>query len=724
MQESELITAEYKPRGICKDPMNPYSPAGCLPGFEPFVYRSADMVKSGDTFDPCCKNTGCNPSDTACLQKVDNRWSARVLRFADTAQYLITKLTRDIENIKSHVNDNKFTLETVFQANAELHQQATTKLQEYFEITSVIIRDLQRCLSVLTEIVDDDKRIAKAAVTPRGRAFDIMRAEAVGSGCASLESLLAIARTEYYPRFTSLKEILTNSIQGYRRTKKNSFETHAFARIFGKIVDTLSEIKFSISKVGIQTFAFYALTVVPFLYTSVFAIGTFAPAMLLASDRLTMLTRCLKLFCHFTQLPGLVIGLGVVLSNKMLVYFRHRQNQQKIDKEVDQGAVTFFSVLEKLVINNPTAAASIASMGALQAGARAVTFTAANISKVAVASLGNNPQIGFLCQIMQGILMFFMSILSSSIWKTIGFACKATVKLAAPAVEGTASIVGGTATLLSGFGHLTSQIYNAAGQTAGYGLEKVGTAANILGDKLGTFMDSFHVDAEIRGKLMSTDAALEKTLSGINESILRLLGVTAESLNSLTMDKIQNVFEPDNVLMVENFISNSFQQYKVELQLIMILLPIIYGTWTWFQPKTENDGLSAATDPSKEIDVDWADRKGTEYVNKFGRIIPRPPINFVYQQCLHEDPNRAGICKTRAQEWSGFKVDDAPVQENEAPPAYPGARSSSSRRSGSSRKRGSSRRLRKSVRRASLRRGSARRGSARRGSARRGSVRR
>ena len=711
-QVPQLLLDQYKPQK-CEIPMNPDLPAGCQSGWEPYVYRSEKMLDSGDTFDPCCKRSVDGDSD--------RRWRARVLRFSDTAQYLINKLSTDMEGINSLVNDveNKGKLETFFKNNKDIHESATEQLQEYFKVTAVVLRDLQHCTSVLTTIVDGDKRVATASIIPSGRTFDVMRAESVASGCGSLERLISIARAEYEPRFQSVLSILSTSINQPRPldVKRTKPKGYGYANLWNNLVENFSIMSANISKVGIQTFAFYTLTVIPFLYTSAFTLLTVAPALLLAHDKITMFTRCLKLFCHFTQLPGLVVGLGIALSNKISLYFQNKNNETELNKKLAKGEITFFSVIEQMVAMNPLGAATIASLGAVQ-------FTA-KFGENAVASLGKTPQIGVLYQIMQGIIMFFMTIVSSSIWKTIGFACKTTVKLAAPVVEGTSSLVGGAATFFGGFSHLATQMYNAAGQTVGYAFEKTGNVADSLAQSIGTFMDSFSDDKDIRDKLLIDDAKIENALEAMNNGIFRIIGRSLDSLN----DNLQPLLEPKNVEQIQEYLISAFAQYQTEVQFLLFLLPIIYGTWTWFQPKDENGGLSAYFSMSKETE-----RAPTNYVNKFGRIIPRPPINFVFQQCLHGDEARIALCTKRAEEWSGQSISqlESSLEESSLesslksfigqPPPYSGARSSSSRRSGSSRKRGSSRRLRKSVRRASLRRGSARR--ARRGSARRVSARR
>ena len=181
------LQSEYIPRNnSCQMVMDPFTPEGCQPGYEPYVHRTKEMLQSSDEFIPCCKKIYCD-SKSDCKLQADMRWTKRVLRFADSARTLCNILMEDVANIERFTKYYQLKLNIAFQQDPESHKQATEKLQQFYHVATVVHRDLDRCVKAMTIVVDEgaDAR-PKPSVVPLGRDFDAMRAEAVGTGCASL----------------------------------------------------------------------------------------------------------------------------------------------------------------------------------------------------------------------------------------------------------------------------------------------------------------------------------------------------------------------------------------------------------------------------------------------------------------------------------------------------------------------------------------------------------
>lgn len=691
--KSEDLQREYVPHySGCEIPMDPYLPEGCRAEkgmhYEPYVYRSGKMAEISDTFVPCCKATTCKKDDIACRSKLENDWIARVVRFSDSAQFMSNLITSALGSVVQFTESHKTKLDSFFKEHKDQHEDATLAMQNLIKIGDIIQRDLQKCVNVFITMTEEgDTPVNVAAVMPRGRTFAIMRAEAVASGCGSLERLLAIARREFYPLYVELMDRLTANagMRRYSDEKKRIAKSYIY-NAWSKTLDALNVLYTQVRKLNIATVSFYMLTFVPFLYTFVLTTSVAVPAVLQAKDKLTALSRCMKLFCHFTQIPGLFVGLGIVLTNKINMYFKTKESKEKLNDQVAMGAVTFFTLMEKLIKINPVAAAGIAELGKFKAkGARIISES---IQKV--ADLGDSATVSFMKQTIQGIIMFIMTILSSSIWKAIGMTCKTATKVTAATVQGTAALASGAGTFVSGISYLTSQIYNAAGQTVGYGLGTVGNAADMLGDKVRDFMDIFSDDKTILQNLANEDFKVEGQLENLNDAILKVLGVSSEGLAKGLGDNVVGVlnmaFDPTKVQAVEKLFRNAATEYKVEFQIVFFVWAVAYGTWSFFQPIDDSafdKTLSAIFKESQtEID-DWRVQSETDYALKFNRIIPRPPPEFVYQQCLREDSNRHDLCLKRVKDWSGLDYTDE-LEESEQPPAY-SASSPSRRRRNSAR---------------------------------------
>ena len=687
------LEADYVPPNQgCAVPMIPNKPEGC-PSlnnkfYEPYVYRTGEMAKSSDIFIPCCKPTQCDATDMECRADLDSSWTARVIRFADAAQVISTTLVTVFTGVRNFTDTQKNNLDKFYRLHKDQHEEATLKMKELMDIGAVLQNDLQRCVKVMITVTDEGPApLIKAAITPRGRPFDVMRAEAVGSGCASLERLLSIARREFYPRYIELANRLKANANQNRYGQGNRKEADTYVyKIWETLRVGMERLSNRARTLNISTISFYMLTAVPFLYTSVLTVGSVVPAVLLAQDKLAMLSRCMKLFCHFTQIPGVFIGTGIVLTNKLMVYVKQKKNQTKLEDNVAKGAMTFFTLMEKLISHNTVVATGVAAMGMTKAaGTKMVQQTGALLAQSvqAVADLGDNATIGLMAQTIQGIIMFIMTIMSSTIWKAVGMTCKAATKITGATVEGTAALASGAGTFLGGMGHLTSQLYSAAGRTLGFGLGTVGNAADMLGTKVQDLMDVFSADKEILQTLSQQGDQVETTLETLNQSLMTILGVTTEGVRDNIVDVLNTSFTPEKVKGVETLFRDFFQTHTVELKILFTVWAVAYGTWSWFQPVNDDElekGISAILKESN-ADDDWRLRDPTNYVEKYNRIIPRPPANFVYQQCLREDPERSEECLARVREWTGLRV-----EEDEKPPAYRGSARRCSRRRGSARR--------------------------------------
>lgn len=680
--DEEYLKEDYIPENKgCNIPMIAAVPGGCpdVDGmhYEPYVFRTQKMAQTSDTFVPCCKKSRCKVDDIACRSELENAWVARVVRFSDTAQFISNTLFTSLGSLQQFTTMYQPQLDAFFRIHKDQHEEATLKMNELIEIGAIIRRDLQHCVNVFITLTDEGPNpIPVASVTPRGRLFEIMRAEAVSSGCGSLERLLAIARSDFYPRYMELVDRLransaSNRYGNQRRKRPDTYSE----KVWAFALRNLERLSNQAQSLNVSTVSFYMLTVVPFLYTSILTMGVAVPAVLLAKDKLTMLARCMKLFCHFTQIPGLFVGLGILLTNKLTLYLQQRKSKQKLQDDVANGAMTFFTLMEKLIHLNPVAATGIAALGFTKAaGAKIVRVSSDMLAQTVtkVADLGDQAGISFMAQTMQGILMFIMTILSSSIWKAVGMTCKTATKVTAATVEGTAALASGAGTFLSGMSHLTSQLYNAAGQTVGFGLGAVGTAADTLGDKVKDFMDIFKTDKDILNNLSNQDIKVEETLESLNGSLVSILGVTSEGLRDNIIDVLNTAFDPKKVKEVEALFRDGFKNYKVEMQIVFTVWAVAYGTWSWFQPVNDSafdKSISAILKDTQTEMADWDARTATDYAKRFNRIVPRPPANFVYQQCLHEDLSRHDICLDRVQQWTGLTFQPKSDKES-LPPAY------------------------------------------------------
>jgi hypothetical protein len=167
----------------------------------------------------------------------------------------------------------------------------------------------------------------------------------------------------------------------------------------------------------------------------------------------------------------------------------------------------------------------------------------------------------------------------------------------------------------------------------------------------------------------------------MNDSISTLLGLSVEGATDVTSSALDSIFDPSKIKAVEEYIRSVFTEFGGEIRIMLLVMSVVYGTWTWFQPVTDPDqGLSSVL-----VDNDVEVRAPTAFIQKYGRIIPRPPPNFVYQQCLQSDVSRHQECVDRVTAWTGVPQK---VISNQNPPPYPeGAAGLSRRHRGSARRR-------------------------------------
>lgn len=371
----------------CPVIFDPKQKSGCPDGYDPYIFRPMSNANKG-VFTPCCKARDCSTGD--CVSQAETLWTKRVVKFFNMAQKLIVEINSDIQTIEHLTKTNQDALNSYFGSNPAAHEQATAQLVDYNRYATVVVNDLNHCLSIMGTLVDNKSSLLPTVqLLTSSEAFAKSRAEAVLSGCGSMEAIMSVVNTGYKQRLLAVVGSLKKATG-----KKPSLVKRVF------LLNVLDDVKRKLREISITSISFYMLTVVPFLYTTVVIAATQASTAL--QSNLTVLSRSVQLLCHFSNIPGLVLGSGVLLLNKMVVYFEAKKSKKQLDDEIAKGAVTFFTVLEKMITLNPIAAAGISAMGLMQTGGSVILQYANN----SVAKLSNNAEVNYMAELMKGIILF------------------------------------------------------------------------------------------------------------------------------------------------------------------------------------------------------------------------------------------------------------------------------------------------------------------------------
>lgn len=235
-----------------------------------------------------------------------------------------------------------------------------------------------------------------------------------------------------------------------------------------------------------------------------------------------------------------------------------------------------------------------------------------------------------------------MTMVSSSIWKGLGLACRAAAQIAAPVVSGTAAIIQGAVELGSGVGHLTAQIYRTIATAAGAAGSQVGSGANYLANRLSDFTDNALEETDVKSSLdtiKNADNKLTENLKRYNDLIYSSIG-GAGDLTLNILNEVEKVFRG-------NLDSNL-------IKVMFTVMMVAFGLWTLFQNPKNADG---ADDRRINALFEKVDDRTEPFLDdsliKQSRVIPRPKPDLVYQYCMNHTLKDRDPCVAQAKSWSG-----------------------------------------------------------------------